>query len=536
MEEVGKAPDSVSLFRGHKGPVLDTAFDPFDSQIVASCSDDGNILIWKIPSDYSFHNYRDENEVIKDIVEPVKVLAGHSRKVGHIAFHPCAKDVLVSSSFDYSIKFWNVANGTEEFTLQHPDLVTSFAFNYNGQLLATTSRDKKIRIWDLPTKKVISEGPGHSGAKPSRVVWLGQNDRILTTGFSRLSDRQIGVWDVNDINKGPIDGFLVIDSSSGVLIPIFDDSNSLLYLAGKGDGNIRYYEYENDILFELSQYASTDAQRGFAATPKRYVNMRENEVLRSFKTINDHSIEPISFIVPRKSELFQEDLYADAPSNLPALQASEWFSGDVVTGPNLVNLREVYESGPNAVSPVSIAKPAVKETEVKPTLQESSPVKSEPITKITPAKSITPTPSVDSALKSSEKVDKLLERVEKEATEHERNATDDAEWSETRTISHLSQSKEQIIDSKVASSNNVEKAAEVKPAEVRTTTLPSTKAEVAQETGKVTTLAPTLRSTVDRLASLVSSLEQQISRLESFNEQKDIEIEGLKQRISKLEE
>ncbi|CAN0431849.1 unnamed protein product, partial [Ectocarpus sp. 13 AM-2016] len=29
---------------------------------------------------------------------------------------------------------------------------------------------------------------------------------------------------------------------SGVILPFYDDESSLLYLAGKGDGNIRYYE------------------------------------------------------------------------------------------------------------------------------------------------------------------------------------------------------------------------------------------------------------------------------------------------------
>ena len=29
---------------------------------------------------------------------------------------------------------------------------------------------------------------------------------------------------------------------TGVILPFYDDESSLLYLAGKGDGNIRYYE------------------------------------------------------------------------------------------------------------------------------------------------------------------------------------------------------------------------------------------------------------------------------------------------------
>lgn len=35
----------------------------------------------------------------------------------------------------------------------------------------------------------------------------------------------------------------------------------------------------------------------------------------------------IPFVVPRKSELFQEDLYPDTQSDVPAVTAEEWWSG-----------------------------------------------------------------------------------------------------------------------------------------------------------------------------------------------------------------
>jgi len=35
----------------------------------------------------------------------------------------------------------------------------------------------------------------------------------------------------------------------------------------------------------------------------------------------------IPFVVPRKSELFQEDLYPDTLADVPALTADDWWSG-----------------------------------------------------------------------------------------------------------------------------------------------------------------------------------------------------------------
>lgn len=606
LSEVGKAPDTVPLFRGHKGPVLDTAFNPFNEQQVVSCSDDGNILLWDIPEDFSFHNYVDENDNPRDIVEPTKVLSGHKRKVGHVAFHPCAENVLASCSLDYTVKIWDLESGEAKITLPHKDLVTSFAFNYNGSLLATTSRDKKLRIWDLREEKIISEGPGHSGAKPSRVVWVGNTDRVITTGFSRLSDRQVGMWDVKNIEKGPIGGFMVIDASSGVLIPVFDESNNILYLAGKGDGNIRYYEYDNDELYELSQFPSTDAQRGFAWAPKTACNVKENEILRCFKTVNDLSIEPVSFIVPRKSENFQEDIYPDAPSHKPALSAAEWFSGKNVNGPLLVKMEAIYEG---KQSEVVESKPAVSVSEVKkeakaakekekaaskeakasPQHDDVKPVESSTSQDVKGYES--PKDKVGDVLKS-DKVDNLLNKVTDESDDEDskrlkQDEEKDEDWEEVKKPESLKEStpelsekedyisklkpkaKEMKEESKAESVKEESKAEPVKTEEKKLSPSPKleqpvqAKKDVKKDVSKEITPtlddpkeeepkkelprkedskkeeskatgAPTLRSTVDKLAKLVESLESQVVKLTEANADKNSKIDLLEKKIEEL--
>lgn len=86
-------------------------------------------------------------------------------------------------------------------------------------MLVTTSRDKKIRVWDVRQEKPVQEAAGHSGAKNSRAVWLGEHNRFATTGFSRMSERQIGLWEPG--RTEPIGGFSMLDSISGVCMPFW---------------------------------------------------------------------------------------------------------------------------------------------------------------------------------------------------------------------------------------------------------------------------------------------------------------------------
>ncbi|GAB7360101.1 hypothetical protein MBLNU230_g7865t1 [Neophaeotheca triangularis] len=338
LEERGREPEVLPLFRGHTAAVLDTDFSPFNDDIVASASDDGKVFLWKVPENFSLHSDQDE----PTDVSPVGKLSGHSRKVGHVCFNPAAENVLASSSGDYTVKLWDLEDGQSKLSLKHNDIVQSLSWSANGSMLVTTSRDKKIRWWDVRQEKPAHEVPGHTGAKNSRCAWMGDHDRVVTTGFSRMSDRQLGLWDVRNPAK-PVGGdFTYLDSVSGVCMPFWDDGCQILYLAGKGDGNIRYFEYDNDKFEPLSEYKSPDPQRGIAFMPRRGVNTHENEVMRAYKTVNDQYIEPISFIVPRRAEVFQDDIYPPAVGTKPAMSSSEWLDGKTGLPPKL-SMEDLYE-------------------------------------------------------------------------------------------------------------------------------------------------------------------------------------------------
>lgn len=242
--------------------------NPFNDSVIASGSDDGKVFIWQVPKGFSL--YSDAEEPVD--VAPISKLTGHSRKVGQVLFNPAAENILASASGDYTIKIWDVESGQSNLTLKHKDIVQSLSWSADGNLMVTTSRDKKLRIWDVRQERAAHEVPGHSGAKNSRAVWMGEHNRVATTGFSKMSDRQMALWDVGSPSE-PIGGFEVLDSISGVCMPFWDDGTQCLYLAGKGDGNIRYFEYENDKFEFLSEYKSGDPQRGLAFMPRRGINV-----------------------------------------------------------------------------------------------------------------------------------------------------------------------------------------------------------------------------------------------------------------------
>lgn len=85
---------------------------------------------------------------------------------------------------------------------------------------------------------IKQEGICHEGSRSCKVIYL-DNERLLTTGFSTYSDRQIAIWNHSDFSE-PLHR-VNIDSSSGILFPYYDYDTKMVYLAGKVSFDVKIY-------------------------------------------------------------------------------------------------------------------------------------------------------------------------------------------------------------------------------------------------------------------------------------------------------
>lgn len=314
----GKVDPKLPLISGHKLPVLDLDWNPFNDSLIASASEDCYVKIWSIP----------EGGLKETMSEPVQNLAGHKRKVGTVQFNPVANNILASTSSDFSVKVWDIEKGSAAYSLDgaHADIIQSADWSYNGSQIVTSCKDKKIRIVDPRSNSVAAEAEGHQGIKGSRAIWLGNREKIFSVGFTKTSEREYCLWDPKDMSKPVVR--TSVDSAAGILMPFYDNDTSVLFLAGKGDGNIRYYEIvdEAPYIHYLTEFKTNTPQRGLCFLPKRALNVSDCEIARALK-VGVKSVEPISFQVPRKSDIFQDDLFPDCFAGEPALSSEEWKSG-----------------------------------------------------------------------------------------------------------------------------------------------------------------------------------------------------------------
>ncbi|XP_057286476.1 coronin-2B isoform X2 [Pezoporus wallicus] len=318
IEQTGRIEPNYPKVCGHQGNVLDIKWNPFIENIIASCSEDTSVRIWEIP----------EGGLKRNMTEAVLELYGHSRRVGLVEWHPTTNNILFSAGYDYKVLIWNLDVGEPVKMIDcHKDVILCMSFNTDGSLLATTCKDKKLRVVEPRSGRVLQEA-SCKNHRVNRVVFLGSTKWLLTTGVSRWNTRQIALWDQEDLTMPLIEE--EIDGLSGLLFPFYDADTHMLYLAGKGDGNIRYYEIgsEKPYLSYLMEFRSPAPQKGLGVMPKYGLDVSACEVFRFYKLITLKGlIEPISMIVPRRSETYQEDIYPMTPGTEPALTPDEWLSG-----------------------------------------------------------------------------------------------------------------------------------------------------------------------------------------------------------------
>uniref|UniRef100_A0A3B4WCS5 Coronin n=1 Tax=Seriola lalandi dorsalis TaxID=1841481 RepID=A0A3B4WCS5_SERLL len=288
---------------GHSGRVLDVKWNPFDDHCIASCSEDCTVKVWDIPL----------CGVQQNLTKARKTLIGHSRRVGLIEWHPTAENLLLSS-VDAVIRYpVRVVLTPVHHRYPSETLLLSVSFNSDGSRLAVSSKDRRVRVLDPRTGKILqalqifpSISTCINFVQPLKLKVVFYEHLIMKSRVENIVCVSVSLclWCVyvqDDLSEPLYEEDL--DGSAGVLFPFYDPDTHMLYLAGKGDGNIRYYELsaEKPYISFLTEYRSLLPQKGFGVMPKRGLDVSACEVFRFYRLIAVKDlVEPLSMIVPRK--------------------------------------------------------------------------------------------------------------------------------------------------------------------------------------------------------------------------------------------
>jgi len=99
---------------------------------------------------------------------------------------------------------------------------------------------------------------------------------------------------------------------------------------------------QKKIIEPINAFKSNDPTAAACALPRRCCDLHLNEIIRIYK-VTQTKIVPLQFLVPRKSDMFADDIFTDCRSDEPALSKDQWFAGENAT-PKLKSLEGGFQA------------------------------------------------------------------------------------------------------------------------------------------------------------------------------------------------
>ena len=310
-----RCPANLPLVRGHKSYVVDVKFSPFRSDLLVTASDDSTVKLWEIP----------QNGLTEDLTNELQHYNGHARKVSFVNFNPVCSDVIATASFDNTVQVWNMLKSeliTKSSLGEYP---TSMEWNYNGSLIACTSKDKNFYIIDPRKGEITVKSKGHESPKTMKMTWIDEFN-LITTGFNKANTREMKLWDIRNIKDDTPTQTFTIDHQSGIPTPYFDKDIKILYVFGRGEGNMHYYDLNEGNIRPCNDYLSSEPTTAVVMFEKKCMDYNKCELDR-FAKYTGKTIQYLSFYYPKRIPEFEEALYPPTFSGEAALSLNEWVSG-----------------------------------------------------------------------------------------------------------------------------------------------------------------------------------------------------------------
>ncbi|XP_015593295.1 coronin-7 isoform X2 [Cephus cinctus] len=325
LDDCGRKSKTMPLLHAHADTVTDMDFSPFHDGLLATGSQDCLVKLWHIP----------EAGLEESLCNPECTFSHRQRRVEAVRWHPTAENLLTTVSYT-NLSLWDVVSQQELFSNnEHAEVIQSLSWKQDGTILATSCKDKQVRIIDpRGAKCIVNAVASHQSIKDSRIVWLGDSDRILTTGFDAARLRQVFIRDLRNL-KDPVKT-LELDCSTGILMPLFDPDTNMLFLAGKGDTTIAYMEVtDRDPYLVEGIRHSGEQTKGGCLVPKRALNVMQAEVNRLLQ-LTSNMVIPIMYQVPRKTYRdFHADIYPDTTGCVAQNTAAAWIKGQDASVPKI---------------------------------------------------------------------------------------------------------------------------------------------------------------------------------------------------------
>lgn len=176
--------EHIGTLGRHAGWITSIVFSPDGTTLASAASGDGAIKLWNVTTKRHIASLSFDNV-------DLRIFGFNS-----IAFSPDGK-ILASGSLSgylyHMLNLWDMGTREHIASLDNRNGISSVAFSPDGATLASGGSEGAIKLWDVASRQLIANFPGH--IRMVHSVSFSPDGNILASGSA---DNTIRLWDVSE--------------------------------------------------------------------------------------------------------------------------------------------------------------------------------------------------------------------------------------------------------------------------------------------------------------------------------------------------
>ena len=302
---------NLGTYNTENSNILDMEFSPFNSNILALVNDNNSMIFSKIPED--FNSYRVNSTSFKF----------HKENNSLINFNPIVSNLICSCSENGELLISDV----EKLKLFRGYNLTkspnAISWSPDGALIGIITKSKFFHIVDPRSKGIILNKQINEFNNNSKFSWVDTNIITCTTWDVR-GYRYLKLLDRKKYNF--FTSTILLDKNNLQITPYVDQELKIIYSIGKDDNYVKVFDYSKGTLQQCLKYRCNEHNKFTIQLNRKFLNKEILELDKFASLTKNNNIIYVGFTFDNLKIKDFGVLYPNEELSKTPLISEQWFS------------------------------------------------------------------------------------------------------------------------------------------------------------------------------------------------------------------